>query len=85
MHKIFSDSAPFCAARCAAACEEETQYNIDFLNARSICRFFVTYIGFKNGVPQGQYCALYTQAWTPEYATNEGYFDGADQYTIGQR
>ncbi|KAF2680372.1 hypothetical protein K458DRAFT_407388 [Lentithecium fluviatile CBS 122367] len=80
--KTFSDGAPFSAARCAAACEAETQFNIDHLNSRSICRFFNTYVLLKNGDPQGQVCNLYNQTWTPEYATEEGQWRGSDHYTI---
>ena len=82
-YKSWNDGSPFDPARCAAACEAESQYNIDHLCSRSICRFFNTYILVKNGVAQGQICALYTRSWDSSYATNYGEHstDGADEYT----
>ncbi|KAF2737647.1 hypothetical protein EJ04DRAFT_487589 [Polyplosphaeria fusca] len=81
--KYFGDGKPFDAARCAAACEAETQFNIDHLNSRSICRFFNTYIMYKNGQSQGQYCALYNTTWDGSYATNDGQWRGNDHWTVG--
>ena len=83
-YKEFSDGQPFSAARCAAACEAETQYNIQYLNSKSICRFFNTYLLLKNGVPQGQICSLYNTTWpaTPAILSNTGQYSGNDHYTI---
>jgi hypothetical protein len=83
-YKEFSDGQPFSAARCAAACETETQYNIQHLDSRSICRFFNTYLLLKNGVPQGQICSLYNTTWlaTPGILSNTGQYSGSDHYTI---
>jgi hypothetical protein len=83
-YKEFSDGQPFSAARCAAACETETQYNIQHLDSRSICRFFNTYLLLKNGVPQGQICSLYNTTWpcTPAILSNTGQYSGSDHYTI---
>ncbi|KAJ9629704.1 hypothetical protein H2203_002085 [Taxawa tesnikishii (nom. ined.)] len=47
-----------------------------------LCRFINTYILQKNGVGQGQYCSMYTQAWNSTYATNTGQYRGSDKYTI---
>ncbi|KAF5845869.1 hypothetical protein GGP41_008378 [Bipolaris sorokiniana] len=83
-YKEFSDGAPFDPSRCATACEAETQFNIDHLNSRSICRFFNTYILMKNGVPQAQICSMYNTTWanTPDVISNEGQWRGSDHYTI---
>ncbi|XP_014554341.1 hypothetical protein COCVIDRAFT_50074, partial [Bipolaris victoriae FI3] len=83
-YKEFSDGAPFDPSRCATACEAETQFNIDHLNSRSICRFFNTYILMKNGVPQAQICSMYNTTWanTPDIISNEGQWRGDDHYTI---
>jgi hypothetical protein len=83
-YKEFSNGQPFSAARCAAACETETQYNIQHLDSRSICRFFNTYLLLKNGVPQGQICSLYNTTWpaTPAILSNTGQYSGNDHYTI---
>lgn len=45
-------------------------------------QFYNTYGLYKNGVYQGQYCSLYTQAWDLSYATNNGQWRGPDHYTI---
>ncbi|KAF1834143.1 hypothetical protein BDW02DRAFT_598499 [Decorospora gaudefroyi] len=80
--KTFPADDPFDAQRCAQACEAETQFNLDHLNGRAICRFFNFYMSLKNGLPDQQVCALYTQAWDASYATNEGQWRGDDHYTI---
>ena len=57
----------------AAACESQNEYNIAHPPAvgdPAICAFFTTYLMAKNGSPEGQYCALYTQYWDTSYATN---------------
>lgn len=74
--KIFT--GPFDAKLCAAACDAQTQYAIDNPPADGTpskkCQFFNTYIINLNDNkhPQGQYCTLYTEAWTSKYATNAG-------------
>ena len=42
-----------------------------------------TYLSAKNGQPQGQYCAMYTQPWDKSLAKNTGQYRGNDHYTIG--
>ena len=57
----------------AAACESQNEYNIAHppaIGDPAICTFFTTYLMAKNGSPEGQYCALYTQYWDISYATN---------------
>lgn len=74
--KIFS--GPFDARLCGAACDAQTQYAIDNPSADGTpakkCVFFNTYILNLNDNkhPQGQYCALYTEAWSSKYATSSG-------------
>lgn len=81
-YKLFNDGKPFDAQRCAAACEAETQYNIEHLDSRMLCKFFNTYVLNKNGEPQGQYCVMYTQKWDKTYAVNDGQWRGDDHYTV---
>ncbi len=81
-YKLFNDGQPFEPARCAAACEAETQWNIEHLNSRMLCKFFNTYVLMKNGEPQGQYCSMYTQKWEKNVAVNDGQWRGEDHYTI---
>lgn len=47
------------------------------------CQFYNTYILERNGVPQGQYCAMYNETWNATYATNVGQYDSkGNHYTI---
>ncbi|KAG9196232.1 hypothetical protein G6011_01353 [Alternaria panax] len=80
--KSFPADSPFDAKRCAQACKDETQFNLDHLNGRAICRFFNYYLSLKNGEPVEQICALYTQAWDASYADETGQWRGDDHYTI---
>jgi hypothetical protein len=80
--KSFPADAPFDAQRCAQACKDETQFNLDYLIGRAICRFFNYYLSLKNGEPDEQICVLYTQAWDASYANNTGQWRGEDHYTI---
>src|SRR5690242_3865629 len=81
-YKLFNDGQPFEPARCAAACEAETKWNVEHLNSRMLCKFFNTYVLMKNGEPQGQYCSMYTQKWGKNFAVNDGQWRGEDHYTI---
>ncbi|KAI4675193.1 uncharacterized protein J4E88_008098 [Alternaria novae-zelandiae] len=81
-YKLFNDGQPFEPARCAAACEAETKWNVEHLNSRMLCKFFNTYVLMKNGEPQGQYCSMYTQKWAKSVAVNDGQYRGDDHYTI---
>lgn len=81
-YKLFNDGQPFEPARCAAACEAETKWNVEHLNSRMLCKFFNTYVLMKNGEPQGQYCSMYTQKWAKSVAVNDGQYRGQDHYTI---
>lgn len=85
-YKLFT-SGPFDPRLCSAACDAQPAYNRQYPpsdgSETSICRFFNTYILLKNGVNQGQYCSLYTEAWNSSYGTNVGQWDSAgNHYTI---
>ncbi|KAL2025702.1 hypothetical protein VTO58DRAFT_103928 [Aureobasidium pullulans] len=72
---------------CATACSAQSAYNLAHppLTGRpKTCQFYNTYVMYKNNVYQGQYCAMYTQAWDTSYATNKGQWRGQDHYTIDQ-
>ncbi|RMZ73514.1 Galactose oxidase [Pyrenophora seminiperda CCB06] len=77
---------PYDPSLCAAACEAQTDFDKNHLadanGAYKPCNFFTSYILTKNGVPLGTYCAFYTQAWGSDLATNTGYFDGDDTYSV---
>jgi len=82
--KLFT-SGGFDASLCAAACSAQSEYNTAHPPANSpaqTCQFFSTYMLYKNGQPQGQYCSLYSETWDSSYAQNTGYYYGNDHYTI---
>jgi len=83
--KLFT-SGVFDPNLCLAACTAQTEYNMATApkdgHALS-CQFFTTYILYKNGLPVGQYCSLYSMEWNSSYATNKGMQYGDDLYTIG--
>ncbi|KAH0168770.1 hypothetical protein KCU67_g3338, partial [Aureobasidium melanogenum] len=87
--KIFTSTWE--TAACAAYCDSQTAYNKATApndgTPYKICNFFNTYVltAYKadgSVVPQGQYCALYTEAWPIKYATNGGQWRGQDQYLV---
>ncbi len=83
--KIFNSGTPFDPNLCAAACSAQTAYDVAHPSpgeSPQICEFFNTYILYDNGVSQGQYCVLYNETWSNNYATNSGYSSGSNQYTI---
>ncbi|OHE99004.1 hypothetical protein CORC01_05694 [Colletotrichum orchidophilum] len=82
--KIFTDG-PFDPSLCAAACTAQSQYNLAHPPSNApaqTCQFFNTFFVLKNGVPEGQYCSLYSESWDTSYATNNGQWRGNDHYTI---
>ncbi|KAI0190402.1 hypothetical protein EV127DRAFT_365151 [Xylaria flabelliformis] len=81
--KIFTSSY-FDVGLCAAACVSQNEYNTAHppeTGTPKICQFFVTYMAQRNGQSEGQYCAMYTQSWDSNYATNDGQWRGNDHYT----
>ena len=85
--QIFT-SGPFDAGLCAKACDLQTQYNTQHPptdgSPVQTCQFFNTYILYLNSTAnlQGQYCALYSETWSSQYATNTGQYRGNDHYMI---
>ncbi|KAK2765818.1 hypothetical protein CKAH01_15567 [Colletotrichum kahawae] len=82
--KIFTNG-PFDPKLCAAACTAQSEYNLRHppKNAPAqTCQFFNTFFVLKNGVPEGQYCSLYSKSRDASYATNNGQYRGSDHYTI---
>lgn len=82
--KTFSNSY-FDPSLCAAACVTQNEYNTEHPpadRAPDLCKFFTTYMISKNGQPQGQFCAMYTETWGTEYAVNVGQWAGDDHYTV---
>ncbi|KAF2171165.1 hypothetical protein M409DRAFT_50643 [Zasmidium cellare ATCC 36951] len=75
--QYWNDGQPYDTRRCAAACTAQTE-----ADPSSPCRFFNTFVISSNGLSQGQYCSLYSQAWEESHATlNQIPFNG-DNYTI---
>jgi hypothetical protein len=84
-YKVY-DASTYSLARCAKACSDQNEYNIahpptDGTEVQ-LCHFTNSYIEKKNGVPTGQYCALYSKAWHRQQATNDGQYRGGDIFTI---
>ncbi|EMD64827.1 hypothetical protein COCSADRAFT_189863 [Bipolaris sorokiniana ND90Pr] len=81
--RLFNEN-PYDPSLCAAACEAQTAFDkehlVDASGEYRPCNFFTSYILTQNDVPLGTYCALYTQTWGPEYATNTGYHWESDEY-----
>lgn len=62
--QYWNDGLPYDTRRCAAACTAQSE-----ADSSSSCRFFNTFVISKNGLSQGQYCSLYSQAWvSPDMA-----------------
>ncbi|KAF7927880.1 hypothetical protein BELL_0177g00210 [Botrytis elliptica] len=85
---IFS-TGPFDASLCAAYCSAQLKYNLEHPPSDGspvkTCQFFNTYLLYVNDLShtQGQYCAIYSEAWDSSYATNVGQYRGSDYYLIG--
>jgi len=86
-YKLFT-SGPFNVQLCADYCTAQNTYNLAHPptdgSPVQTCQFFNTYILYKNtpSNSQGQYCAIYSEAWGSSYATNTGQYRGSDQYLI---
>lgn len=83
--KFWNDGLPFDVERCASACTAQSNYNEanpPEYGAPMTCQFFNTYLLVKNGITQGQTCAMYNQTWSDSYAVNSGYYYEEDVYSI---
>ncbi|THV51538.1 hypothetical protein BGAL_0107g00100 [Botrytis galanthina] len=69
-------TGPFDASLCAAYCSAQSKYNLEHppsdRSPVKTCQFFNTYLLYVNDLrnTQGQYCAIYSEAWDSSYATN---------------
>ncbi|KAI2470707.1 hypothetical protein F4781DRAFT_441600 [Annulohypoxylon bovei var. microspora] len=82
--KIFTNTY-FDPSLCGAACDSQNQNNLAHppnSGKPQICRFFTTYLLYKNGQSIGQYCALYTQYYSSSYATNSGTQSGGNTLDV---
>lgn len=80
-HVMFATGGPFDPNLCAVACSKQTSDAGD--DTTGHCRFFNTYIIYKNGSPLGQDCSMYNQSWTSSEATNKGKSFGSNLFIIG--
>lgn len=73
---------------CMAASTSQTAYNSRHppkAPAKAIaCNQVVVYVLSDENQPQGIYCAMYTQQWAPNYATNYGQYRGSDYWSVSQ-
>lgn len=70
---------------CTTACTAQTAYNSRHppsTGKPSVCNQVVTYVLSDNNQPQGIYCAMYSEAWAPAYATNYGQYRGNDYWSV---
>ncbi|KAI2615352.1 hypothetical protein GGR54DRAFT_650398 [Hypoxylon sp. NC1633] len=82
--KIFTNTY-FDPGLCAAACDAQNQNNLANPPARGqpqICRFFTTFLIYRNRQPIGQYCALYTRYYPSSFATNGGVRSGGADFNV---
>lgn len=85
--KIFT-SGPFNASLCADFCTAQNKYNLAHPAGNGspvqTCQFFNTYILYNNTASHslGQYCAIYSEAWSSSYATNVGQYQGSNHLMI---
>ncbi|KAK8040188.1 hypothetical protein PG993_008599 [Apiospora rasikravindrae] len=82
--KVFT-SGPFDVGLCAAACEAQTAYNLQYppaYGAPLTCQLFNTYMLLRDGLSVGQYCVMYTEFWDNSHMTNHGEWRGREEYTI---
>ncbi|RDW75475.1 hypothetical protein BP6252_06617 [Coleophoma cylindrospora] len=88
MRSTIFTSGPFDTTLCSKFCDAQTAYNLAHPPSNGsppkTCQFFNTYLMYVNTTAnmQGQYCALYTEAWPTSYATNVGQYRGDDHYLI---
>ncbi|KAK4506511.1 hypothetical protein PRZ48_000243 [Zasmidium cellare] len=75
--QYWNDGLPYDSRRCAAACNAQLSADPDHP-----CYFFNTYIVSKNGQPQGQYCAMYSQQWKDSDGTQSETYLNGDKYTF---
>ncbi|KAH0365382.1 ubiquitin carboxyl-terminal hydrolase, partial [Aureobasidium melanogenum] len=83
----FSQSQGYTPGTCASACNAQTAYNKAHPasdGSYKSCSFFNSYVLSRNGIAQGLYCSMYTQAWAASYATNYGQYRGSDRYTVSE-
>lgn len=64
----------FCTVACASTSRFDVQnkLGVDGQGLPAVCNMVVAYVLSEADVPQGMYCAMYTQSWAEEYATNVG-------------
>lgn len=83
--RLFNEN-PYDPSLCAAACEAQTQFDREHLADANgnykPCNFFTSYILTQNDVPLGTYCSLYTRSWDESYATNSGFQNGDDKFSV---
>lgn len=72
---------------CTAACTAQTAYNSRHppsTGKPSVCNQVVVYVLSDNNQPQGIYCAMYSEEWASNYATNYGQYRGSDYWSVSQ-
>ena len=72
---------------CTAACTAQTAYNSRHppkTGNPNVCNQVVVYVLSDENQPQGIYCAMYSEEWAENYATNYGQYRGSDFWSVSQ-
>jgi hypothetical protein len=73
---------------CTAACTAQTAYNSRHPPAApakpNVCNQVVVYVLSDNNQPQGVQCAMYSESWASNYATNLGQYRGSEYWSVTQ-
>jgi hypothetical protein len=72
---------------CTSACTAQTAYNSRHppsTGKPNVCNQVVVYVLSDENQPQGIYCAMYSEEWAENYATNYGQYRGSDFWSVSQ-
>ncbi|KAF8853106.1 hypothetical protein BDZ45DRAFT_629581 [Acephala macrosclerotiorum] len=72
---------------CTLACTAQTAYNSRHPPSTgnpNVCNQVVVYVLSDDNQPQGIYCAMYSEEWASNYATNYGQYRGSDYWSVSQ-
>lgn len=73
---------------CLSACSAQTAYNSRHPPAApkkpDVCNQVVVYVLSDENQPQGVYCAMYSEEWAPNFATNVGQWRGSHWWSVSE-
>ncbi|KUJ11847.1 uncharacterized protein LY89DRAFT_653320 [Mollisia scopiformis] len=90
-YKFFSfgqvQTYPAGVQACTLACTAQTAYNSRHppsTGKPNVCNQVVVYVLSDENDPKGIYCAMYSEEWAQNYATNYGQYRGSDYWSVSQ-